>query len=75
MYKDANVLILDEATSALDNKTEKDIMNSISKIRKDITIMIIAHRITTLDKCDQIIELDSKEGVRIFSYDELISKI
>ena len=75
LYKDANVLILDEATSALDNKTEKDIMNSISEIREDITIMIIAHRITTLDKCDQIIELDSKEGVRIFSYDELTSKI
>ena len=74
LYKDANVLILDEATSALDNKTEKDIMNSISKIRKDITIMIIAHRITTLDKCDQIIDLGSKEGVRILSYDELISK-
>ena len=75
LYKDANVLILDEATSALDNKTEKDIMHSISEIREDITIMIIAHRITTLDKCDQIIDLGSKEGVRILSYDELTSTI
>ena len=74
LYKNANVLILDEATSALDSKTEKEIMNSITNIDKDITIMIIAHRVTTLDKCDQIIELNSKKEVQVFSYEELIRK-
>ena len=74
LYKNANVLILDEATSALDSKTEQDIMNSITNIDEDITIMIIAHRVTTLDKCDQIIELNSKKEVQVFSYEELIRK-
>ena len=74
LYKNANVLILDEATSALDNKTEKDIMNSISNIGRDITILIIAHRISTLDQCDQIIELNSKKEVKKYIYEDFINK-
>lgn len=72
LYKNANVLILDEATSALDNKTEKEIMNSIINIDKNITIMIIAHRISTLANCDQIFELSSQKGIQVLSYDKLI---
>ena len=73
LYKNANVLILDEATSALDNSTEKDIMNAINSIDDDITIMIIAHRTSTLKKCDQIFQVNSKNGVKIVLYDDLLN--
>ena len=59
LYNDPEVLILDEATSALDNETEKKIMDEIYKVGKDKTMIIIAHRISTLDKCNKIIELKS----------------
>ena len=57
LYKNAKVLILDEATSALDNKTELSFMNSIDKISNKITLIIIAHRLTTLKNCDRIITI------------------
>ena len=57
MYKNADVLIFDEATSALDTNTEKSVMKSIESLDRKITILIIAHRLSTLDGCDQIIEL------------------
>jgi len=46
------VLILDEATSALDNQTEQAIMNAVNKLRKDLTIILIAHRLNTVFKFD-----------------------
>ena len=54
IYKQAQVLIFDEATSALDNKTEKEVMKSIYGLNKDLTILIVAHRISTLSNCDYI---------------------
>ena len=59
LYKDSKILILDEATSALDNKTENKIMEAINKLNKDITIIIVAHRLSTLSECNQILELKS----------------
>ena len=61
MYKQADVLIFDEATSALDNETEKAVMESIENLGRDLTILIIAHRLTTLKGCDQIVELKAGE--------------
>ena len=57
LYKNADILIFDEATSALDSSTEKSVMKSIESLDRNITILIIAHRLSTLDGCDQIIEL------------------
>ena len=57
LYKKANVIIFDEATTSLDIKTERSVMNSIEKLNKDLTLLIIAHRITTLKNCNQIIEI------------------
>jgi len=57
LYLNADVLIFDEATSALDTDTEKSVMNSIEALDRKITILIIAHRLSTLDGCDQILEL------------------
>jgi ABC-type bacteriocin/lantibiotic exporter with double-glycine peptidase domain len=58
LYHDPKVLILDEATSALDNQTEEAVMNAIYSISKDITIIIIAHRLNALKNCDIIFKLD-----------------
>ena len=63
LYKQANVLIFDEATNALDIETEKAVMESIKDLGKDLTILIIAHRLSTLKLCNQIVEL-SKDGIR-----------
>ena len=57
LYKQADLIVLDEATSALDNETEKEILSSIEALSKDITIIMIAHRLNTLTFCDEIIEL------------------
>ena len=60
LYKKANVLIFDEATSSLDNETEKAVMEAIDGLDRELTILIIAHRLSTLKKCDRIVELNSK---------------
>ena len=52
LYQNPEILILDEATSALDNETEKSITNTILKLKGKITIIAIAHRVSTLEKCD-----------------------
>ena len=57
IYKGAKVLFFDEATSALDNKTENQVMDAIYSLNKDLTIILIAHRLNTVSKCDQIIEI------------------
>ncbi len=57
LYKGADVLVFDEATSALDMKTEASVMNSLRDIAEGRTIIIVAHRISTLSYCDKIIEI------------------
>lgn len=57
LYKRADVIIFDEATSALDNETEKAVMQAIERLNSDLTILIIAHRLTTLKNCSRIVEL------------------
>ena len=52
LYHNPEVLILDEATSALDNQTEKVIMDAVNYIGKNFTIILIAHRLSTVKKCD-----------------------
>ena len=59
LYKGGDILILDEATSSLDTKTEISIMNCISSLASKKTIIIVAHRLSTLRKCDKIYELDN----------------
>ena len=57
LYKGGNILILDEATSALDQETELSIMKTIDNLNSSITIIIITHRLSTLKKCNRIIDL------------------
>lgn len=58
LYQEPEILILDEATSALDNETEKSITDTILKLKGEITIIAIAHRVTTLENCDFKIKFD-----------------
>ena len=51
LYKEASILFLDEATSALDQDTEKMVMASIDNLNPSLTVVIVAHRLTTLTKC------------------------
>ncbi|HBM50970.1 MAG TPA: multidrug ABC transporter ATP-binding protein [Marinobacter sp.] len=74
LYHDADVLILDEATSALDGITEKLIMDAIHDFSGKKTIIMIAHRLATVRKCNQIYVLESGRVVSSGSYDELIDK-
>jgi ATP-binding cassette, subfamily B, bacterial PglK len=58
LYKNASIIIFDEATSALDNETENKVMDAIHDLGKDITLLIIAHRLSTLKNCSLVIDLD-----------------
>jgi len=71
LYKRSSILILDEATSALDSQTEKKIMNTVNNLDNNLTIFIIAHRISTLRDCDQIIDLTNLGDVRVRKYEDI----
>ena len=73
LYHNPKVLILDEATSALDNHTEKAVMDEVNKLRKDITIIIIAHRFNTVKNCDVIFQFEKGELIKQGSFDEVIN--
>ena len=59
LYKDSKILFLDEATSALDEKTEKEVVDSIQNFDKELTIIMIAHRLKTVSKCNKIISIEN----------------
>ena len=59
LYKQARVLVFDEATSALDNETEAAVMEAIQSLGRDLTILIIAHRLSTVATCDTVVRLDA----------------
>lgn len=72
LYKRASVLVFDEATSALDNATEQAVMDAIENLNRDLTILLIAHRLTTVRRCDSIIELGHGQVVAQGTYEQLL---
>jgi ATP-binding cassette subfamily B protein len=72
-YRQSDVLILDEATSALDDGTELAVMDAINNFDHNITVIIIAHRLTTLKNCDMILSLGSNHQTEIMQYDEIMN--
>ena len=72
-YKELDVLIFDEATSALDDETELAVMNEIGLFDRELTVFMIAHRLTTLKNCDKILKFEKKYATQILSYDELMN--
>ena len=71
---DKKVLVLDEATSALDSQTEHDIQNDLEQLMKGRTSIIIAHRLSTVMKCDFIVVIDEGNVVEIDTHQQLINK-
>jgi len=74
LYKNAQIIILDEATSALDNETEKAVIESFNSLGSNVTLLMIAHRITTLKDCTNIIELKDGKICKAIKYEELRKK-
>ena len=68
LYKQADVIIFDEATSALDHDTEHAVMTSIENLSRHLTILIIAHRTTTLRSCSKIVELSDGKIKKVCDY-------
>lgn len=71
LYHQASVLVLDEATSALDNRTEAAVRQSIARLKGRLTLVVIAHRLTTVRDCDRIIVMDKGCVVAEGDYDTL----
>lgn len=74
LYKEVDVLILDEATSALDSETERSIQENIENLRGKYTIIIVAHRLSTVKKSDKILVLDSGIVVNEGTFEELMEE-
>jgi ABC-type bacteriocin/lantibiotic exporter with double-glycine peptidase domain len=74
LYKQADVIIFDEATSALDNETEQAVMQAIEGLSEDLTILIIAHRLTTLKNCTLIVELGNGGIMRTGAYQDVVNQ-
>jgi ABC-type bacteriocin/lantibiotic exporter with double-glycine peptidase domain len=72
LYKNASVLVLDEATSALDAATEASIMESIAGLDRELTIILIAHRLSTVAGCDTVYRLESGRIAQSGSYQEVV---
>lgn len=72
LYKNKELLIMDEATSALDNLTEKEIVEGLKKLDQDKTIIIIAHRLTTIQDCDKIFLMDNGRLLATNTYKTLV---
>ncbi len=64
LYHDPEIMVLDEATSALDNETEEAVMSAIDALQGQVTLIIVAHRLTTIRNCDTIFEVKNKNIIK-----------
>lgn len=74
LYKQASVLVFDEATSALDHVTESLLMESIEALNRELTIILIAHRLTTVRNCDVVVEMSEGQIRSFVKHDTLVTK-
>lgn len=74
LYGNPKLLILDEATSSLDNITESVVMNALNNLGNNVTVIIIAHRLTTVKNCDNIFLLEKGELIASGNFNELLNK-
>lgn len=75
LYKKADVVVFDEATSALDNDTENSVMESIDSLDVNLTVILVAHRLSTLKNCSQIIELVDGKVSRMGPYSDMVENV
>jgi len=74
LYRDADLIVLDEATSALDTTTEREVMRAIEGLPGSKTVLMVAHRLSTVRTCDRIIVLDQGKLVAVGSWDQLMAE-
>ena len=72
LHYDPQLLVFDEATSALDNETERSVMEAVENLANEKTIIIIAHRLTTLQKCDRVIKVEKGRIAKSGIFDEVV---
>ena len=72
LYRNAKILIFDEATSALDNYTEASVMNALDTLGQNLTIIFIAHRLTTVERCDRLFTFEKGEIVSVGTPGEIL---
>jgi ABC-type multidrug transport system fused ATPase/permease subunit len=72
LYHDPDVLVMDEATSALDNLTERAVMDAVMNLGSKKTIILVAHRLSTVQRCDIIFMFEQGRIIAKGSYDELV---
>jgi len=73
LYKRSKLIVFDEATSALDNETEKLITNTINQLSDRLTVLVISHKISTLESCNLILKLNDDSSISIIDYESLIN--
>lgn len=74
LYKDAPILILDEATSALDSESERAVQDALENLMKNRTTLVIAHRLSTVQRANRIVVMDAGQIVEIGSHAELMAR-
>jgi ABC-type multidrug transport system fused ATPase/permease subunit len=75
LYHDPAVLVLDEATSALDVDTEREVMDTVRALRGDKTLIIVAHRLSTVEQCDRLFRLESGQVVAEGAADAVLAPL
>ena len=73
LYHNPKILVLDEATSSLDSETEKEIMQGVVKLKKNKTVLIVAHRLSTVSTCDVLFKLESGKIVQSGKFEDVIN--
>ena len=75
LYTDPKVLVMDEATSSLDGKTELDLSNALLSLKGKITVVLIAHRLSTVRAADKVVYLDQGKILSSGTFDEVKAEI
>ena len=75
LYSNPKLIILDEATSALDGKTEADLSAAINRLKREVTVVMIAHRLSTVRDADKILYLDQGKALALGNFEEVRSKV
>jgi ATP-binding cassette, subfamily B, bacterial PglK len=72
-YHDKNVLVMDESTSSLDVETEKEIIEEIQNLRGMKTLIVIAHRMSTIQHCDRIYHIKNGSVIKSGKFEEIVT--
>jgi ABC-type multidrug transport system fused ATPase/permease subunit len=75
LFSKPQLLVLDEATSSLDGLTESEITRAIDSLRGTVTVLLIAHRLTTVMKCDKVVYMESGRVLHVGTFDEVRAKV